>query len=169
MPRTSFLILFLRIFPFTKISPCPKKIAYLIPWCTLCRRYLMPWYYCTAILSQTSGRTFVICGEGSRVRVGDLLIASRQAPGPRPHLSHDPGPPHCAQIHDKQPTKVAWDVATAKPIKGVRLTRWHGAGNHALLARARSRLHHSGPALASVARADAVSLAVPEGGAEHQR
>ena len=22
--------------------------AYLIPWCTLCRRYLMPWYYCTS-------------------------------------------------------------------------------------------------------------------------
>ena len=47
---TSFLIMFLRIFPFTHTSPCPEIFAYLIPWCTLCRRYLMLWYYCNSCL-----------------------------------------------------------------------------------------------------------------------
>ena len=46
MSRTSFLIVFRRICPFAKISPCPSIFAYLILWCTLCRRYLMPRYYC---------------------------------------------------------------------------------------------------------------------------
>ena len=31
---------------------CSGKFAYLMPWCTLCRRYLMPWYYCI-IMHQT--------------------------------------------------------------------------------------------------------------------
>ena len=26
---------------------CPENLSYLKPWCTLCRRYLRPWYYCT--------------------------------------------------------------------------------------------------------------------------
>ena len=29
--------MFRRIYPFTKISPCPRIFAYLIPWCALCR------------------------------------------------------------------------------------------------------------------------------------
>ena len=62
------------------IRLCSGKFAYLMPWCTLCRRYLMSWYYCSRLdlRSFLGSEAQELNAEDSRTwNLNDLSLDSR--------------------------------------------------------------------------------------------